>query len=307
MYLDFDDRPDVPRVPSSLTIRDGLMASLLAHVALALLLIFGLPSWLRPAPAPEPAPRPPQRVIRYVEMLPRLDRMAPPKRPADPSDLDRQSATRLRAPRPENTAPLSRGNTTRKVEGGPKVEPARPTPPTPPAPQQPQPAPPPPPPATTTLSDTASALVRPPAPTPSTQAANLGRSLRNLQQYLRPENFDNPNGGRTDQNADIQFDSMGVDFGPWLRRFKAQIEHNWLVPTAAELLKGRVVIQFYVLRNGTITGLRVVQPSAIEAFTISALNALKLSNPTAALPGEYPADQVLFTVTFHYNELPDAP
>jgi TonB family protein len=307
MYLDFDDRPDVPRVPSSLTVRDGLMASLLVHAALALLFIFGLPSWLRPA-APAPVPIPPQQhIIRYVEMMPKMDRIAPPKRPAEESDVDRQSATRLRAPKPENMAPLSRGNTTRKIEGGPKVEPTPPSPPpqpTPPTPQPPQPTPPPP---TTTLSDTASALVRPPKAAPSTQAENLGRSLRNLQQYLRTENFDNPNGGRTDQNADIQFDSMGVDFGPWLRRFKAQIEHNWLVPTAAELMKGRVVIQFYVLRNGTITGLRVVQPSAIEAFTISALNALKLSNPTSALPAEYPADQVLFTVTFHYNELPDAP
>jgi TonB family protein len=137
---------------------------------------------------------------------------------------------------------------------------------------------------------------------PRAAAGNLGDSLRNLQRYLHDQNYDNQQGGQADTGADIQFDSMGVDFGPWLRRFKNQIERNWLVPQAAMSLKGRVVIQFWVLRNGSIVDMKVVQPSEIAAFTTSALNALKLSNPTTPLPPEYPADKVLFTVTFHYNE-----
>jgi TonB family protein len=68
--------------------------------------------------------------------------------------------------------------------------------------------------------------------------------------------------------------------------------------------KGRVVVQFNVLRNGTIRDLVVLQPAPIPALTNAAVNSLRLSNPTAALPPEYPADQVLFTVTFHYNEDP---
>ena len=65
---------------------------------------------------------------------------------------------------------------------------------------------------------------------------------------------------------------------------------------------GRVVIQFNVLRNGTIIDLQVVQPSHIQAFTIAAFNALKMSSPTASLPADYPSDRAFFTVTFHYNE-----
>jgi TonB family protein len=95
--------------------------------------------------------------------------------------------------------------------------------------------------------------------------------------------------------------SKGVDFGPWLRRFKHQIESNWLVPQAAGMLRGRVIVQFYVLRNGAIVDLRVIEPATVPAFTTSSLNALRLSNPTAALPPEYPDDRVLFTVTFRYN------
>ena len=62
------------------------------------------------------------------------------------------------------------------------------------------------------------------------------------------------------------------------------------------------MIQFYVLKNGTIRELNVVQPSTIEGYTTAAFNALRLSNPTMPLPAEYPADAAFFTVTFHYNE-----
>jgi len=141
----------------------------------------------------------------------------------------------------------------------------------------------------------------PPAPARPANRS-LSDSLRNLQQYLNTSNYDNIKGGNAEQSADIQFDSMGVDFGPWLRRFKNQVEHNWIVPDAAMTYRGRVVIQFNVLRNGTITDLNVIQPAGFPSLTSSALSALKLSNPTANLPPEYPAEKVFFTVTFHYNE-----
>ena len=111
-----------------------------------------------------------------------------------------------------------------------------------------------------------------------------------------------PQRGQADQNADIQFDSKGVEFGPWIRRFIAEVKRNWFVPQAAMFLRGRVVIQFYVLRNGTITDIKIVQPSPIEPFNVSAFNSLKLSNPTMPLPPEYPDDRAFFTVTFHYND-----
>ena len=94
---------------------------------------------------------------------------------------------------------------------------------------------------------------------------------------------------------------MGVDFGPWLRRFKSQVERNWMLPQAAIGLRERsVVVQFAVLRNGTIVDLQIVQPADLPPLTTAAVNALKLSNPTAALPPEYPIDRVLITVTFRY-------
>jgi TonB family protein len=304
MYLDFEDyRPDTPRVPSPISVREAVLISLIAHLVLLLAIVLAPKAFFEPTQADVmPTPQD-QQPLRFVEVMPLNDRILKPILRADQSDQDRRSATRERAPDPDNSMPFSRGNTPELIEGGPKAPPPSPAPPppTPPSPPAPETA-------TPVLPELPSSAAAAPVPVPSPPARpasrNLGESLRNLQQYLRSENYDNIRGGNADQSADIQFDSMGIDFGPWLRRFKQQVERNWIVPNAAMTYRGRVVIQFNVLRNGTIIDLNVVQPAGFPSLTSSALNALKLSNPTAALPPEYPAERVFFTVTFHYNEDP---
>jgi TonB family protein len=308
MYLDFEDlRPETPRVPSAISVREGVLLSLVFHLALLLAIVLFPKLFFQSSAVPvTPVPmnQPP---LRFVDVLPLNDKSLPPIVKANPSDMDRRSATRERAPNPDNTMPFSRGNTSRLVEGGPKVPPPQPpaAAPTPPSPAV-QPSPPAAPPSADAAASQMTVPATPPSPpiAPRQASRGLADSLRNLQQYLRNENYDNIRGGNADQSADIQFDSMGVDFGPWLRRFKNQVERNWIVPTAAMTYRGRVVIQFNVLRNGTIIDLNVVQPAGYPSLTSSALNALKLSNPTSALPPEYPAERVFFTVTFHYNEEP---
>jgi TonB family protein len=132
----------------------------------------------------------------------------------------------------------------------------------------------------------------------------LGEAVRNIERYAPPEKFQNLGGGAGEYGPYIQFDTKGVDFGPWIRRFIAQIKRNWLIPYAAMSMKGHVVITFYVHRDGRITELGVPGPSAVEAFNNAAYNALAWSNPTATLPPEYPDDRAFFTVTFFYNETP---
>lgn len=311
MYFDFEDhRPDTPRIPVAVSLREGVLLSIVVHLLLVIAYLVAPDTWFEREADPElqavevqPAQTPP---LRFVEVMPLIDREERPVRPADQSDLDRRSATRERAPDAIDPAPLMRGNTPEMTVGGPRTPPPA-APPAPPAPS-PRPRPP---------QEMADASALPPsdlglasrdqrqaAAAPSTSA--LSDSLRDLQQYLSEENFNNPRGGNTQQSADIQFDTMGIDFGPWLRRFKNQVERNWIVPAAAMTFKGRVVVQFKVLRNGTIRDLVVLQPAPIPALTNAAVNSLRLSNPTAALPPEYPADNVLFTVTFHYNEDPRA-
>ena len=292
MYLDLEDyRPDTPRVPSVISVREGVLLSLVLHGLMLLFIMFG-PTELFEASTEPVVPVPVNKEpLKYVQMMPTIDRQELAKLQAELSDIDRRSATRERAPVPQNEAPLSRGNTPEKVVGGPSEPP------------EPAASPPSSPPAERVPDSTAGLYAEARQPTPPTPPApNVGRALRNLQQYLQDNNYDNALGGATDQNADIQFDSKGADFGPWLRRFVAQVRRNWLIPQVAELARGHVVLQFTVLRNGAIVDLRVSQPASIDAMTVSALNSIKLSNPTATLPPDFPDDRAPFIVTFRYNE-----
>ena len=133
---------------------------------------------------------------------------------------------------------------------------------------------------------------------------SLGDALRNLQRYVPREQFDNPGGNGGQFGPEIQFDTKGVEFGPWIRRFIAQVKRNWFIPYAAMSNKGHVVITFNVHKDGTITDLTVVGPSPIDPFNNAAFGALSGSNPTQPLPPEYPAEKAFFTVTFFYNETP---
>jgi TonB family protein len=131
----------------------------------------------------------------------------------------------------------------------------------------------------------------------------LSDAIRNVQKYSQGESLRNEQGGGT-YGPSFQFDSKGVDFGSWLRRFRAQVYRNWLIPYAAMALHGHTVIRFTIHKDGSITDLIVLQPSEIDAFTKAAFNAIKTSNPTVPLPQDYPDDRMVMTVIFYYNETP---
>ena len=292
MYFDLEDyKPDVPRVPAVISVREGILLSLLLH-ALAVIFYLVMPEFQTRVDSVL-MPPPDQETVHFVQMAPRVETKATPKPLAEQSDIDRRSASQVVPPDPRNDTPFSRGNTPEKIVGAPAERAKGPDNPSPPSP-----------PPTATIPDAAARVTAEPAAQPQRPpTGGLGASLRNLQQFIQTQNYDNPQGGQGDRNMDdIDFDSKGVDFGPWLKRFVAQVKRNWYVPQAAMFLKGRVVIQFYISKNGTISELRVVQPSPVEPFNSAALNALKLSNPTMALPTEYPDERAFFTVTFHYSD-----
>jgi TonB family protein len=153
---------------------------------------------------------------------------------------------------------------------------------------------------------------RPPAPQngagtrATTPGGGLGDALRNLQRYVQRDTFENPQGGGGQFGPEIQFDTKGVEFGPWVRRFIAQVKRNWLpmIPYSAMMYKGHVVVTFNVHKDGSISDLSVAGPCPVDAFNTAAFGALKASNPTEPLPSEYPSDKAFFTVTFFYNETP---
>jgi TonB family protein len=128
------------------------------------------------------------------------------------------------------------------------------------------------------------------------QGGSVSDALRNLQRYQQ--------GDSGQVGPEIQFDTKGVEFGPWIRYFIAQVKRNWFIPDAAMSMKGHVVLTFNVHKDGSITDLTVAGPSAVDTFNNAAFGALTGANPTQPLPPEYSAEKAFFTVTFYYNEVP---
>jgi TonB family protein len=309
MYFDFEDRyADYVPVGGALRRWDGVLLSIGVHALVVLAVLFApaMPIFhVNPeAEAAARVPEPERERPRFVFVQPRVDVEAPQAPPiAEESDRNRIARAERPAPVPSNPLPFARGNSSNRVEAapeermrgkGPGEEPnteppapdiveRAPTPPSPerraemPVPQQQRPRP--------------------------LQGGSLGEALRNLQKYVDQESFNNDQ-GQAQNLGPLQFDTKGVEFGPWIRRFVAQVRRNWFVPMAAMSLRGRVVLTFYVHRNGALTDVQIIQPSSVESFNIAARNALLASNPTEPLPPEYPDDRAFFTVTFYYNESP---
>jgi TonB family protein len=317
MYFDFEDyHPDITPVGQAISWREGVLLSIIVHLVMVIFVLVA-PKWFpflrEPARRPVAAQQPRSEPTRFVFVQPRVERPVP-KAPAlaEPSDRDRQSRALERAPRPPaNPLPYARGNSPERVEElqrqaargrGPDPDPA--------AGRQAEQTPP----DAPKVPESQSVLQLPSARTPAVQngvggrsattGGSLGDALRNLQRYTQGESFDNQGGTSGQFGPEIQFDTKGVEFGPWIRRFIAQVKRNWFIPYAAMSMKGHVVIQFNVHKDGSISDLTVVGPSPVDAFNNAAFGALSGSNPTQPLPPEYPADKAFFTVTFFYNETP---
>ncbi|MEI6668109.1 MAG: TonB family protein [Acidobacteriota bacterium] len=292
--------------------REGVLLSLVLHLAGTILLL--LAPQLFPVGKPDASEVEQKMALmrqrendarRFVFVQPRAEFNAKQKpKGMDLSDRDRATQSPERAPNPMNLQPFSKGNTQERID-----QPAPPTSqsqaaPDPSSPGQPAPGPP----GPKVQDDSVLRGLTGPEPLPragagGTEGDRLGDAIRNAQRYAPPQIFDNSQGGGQFGSA-LQFDTKGVEFGPWVRRFIAQIKRNWFIPYAAMALKGHVVVTFVVHKDGSITELGVAAPSGVDAFNNSSFNAIASSNPTQPLPPEYPDEKARFTITFYYNEPP---
>ena len=311
MYFDFEDhRPDTPTIPRPMSAREVVLITVNLHLVMLVAILLGpkLPFIKALEAKRQQAQAEAQRQLeeqrqsaRFVFVQPKVDikALTPPPR-AELSDVDRRASTVERAPNPTNSMPFSRGNSPERMEASAPAEATRTTA------NGEESAPPAEPDASAlTLPDAAAASVARPPAEPRTSTGVIADAIRNVQKYTQRETFQNLGGGGIQDIApSIQFDTKGVEFGPWLRRFVAQIRRNWFVPYAAMTMRGHVVVTFFVHKDGRITDLAIAKPSEVDAFTHSGRNAIAASNPTIPLPVEYPDDKAFFTVTFYFNENP---
>src|SRR5581483_4534494 len=120
MYFDFEDyRPDIAPVGRAISWREGVLLSIIAHLAL-IIVVLTAPKWLpdnsaarrRAIALAAQRMEEMQQNRTFVFVQPRVDRPAPkPPDRGELSDQDRIARAPERAPKPTNPLPFARGNT----------------------------------------------------------------------------------------------------------------------------------------------------------------------------------------------------
>jgi len=109
--------------------------------------------------------------------------------------------------------------------------------------------------------------------------------------------------GRQQGAVDILSDTQGVDFGPYLARIYQDVKDNWyhLIPESAEMKKGKLAIEFAIMKDGHVQGLRVAVPSGDAALDRPAYGAITASNPFPPLPSDFTGPYLQLRFRFYYN------
>lgn len=107
-------------------------------------------------------------------------------------------------------------------------------------------------------------------------------------------------------DMDILSDTRGVDFGPYMKRLHVTVEDHWfpLIPEIAlppMMKKGRVIIEFAIMKDGSIQGLQVVSSSGDTALDRAAYGALLNAEPLPRLPVEFTGPYLRIRAAFYYN------
>ncbi len=112
-----------------------------------------------------------------------------------------------------------------------------------------------------------------------------------------------PARGRQVGNLDILSDTMGVDFGPYLQRVLHDVKQNWysLIPESAEMKKGKLAIEFAIMKDGSVQGLKIVAPSGDIALDRPAYGSITASDPFPPLPNEFGGQYLYLRFRFYYN------
>lgn len=263
--------------------------------------------------------------VTFLDLPPDLQKVKQPPKTNIMSDKTRLSESRI--PRPDQKELQKLLDASRRGRPGPTAPPTPQQQPQPPAqaaqaappqaqPQQAQPAP-----APQVAKLQTPPLARKPNPF-ATQPMSADRAIEQAAQQAaaNPRHYGGDDGnlglGQRQKNArvgpyEITSDTMGVDFGPYMQRVLHDVKQNWynIIPESAMpplLKKGKVTIEFVILKNGQIAGLRYVSGSGDVALDRAAYGGITGSTPFPALPSEFGGQYLGLRFTFLYNPDPNS-
>lgn len=113
-------------------------------------------------------------------------------------------------------------------------------------------------------------------------------------------------GGSVHSQMDILSDTQGVDFGPYLERILHTVRMNWynLIPEVARpplMKRGKVSVEFAILKNGQVAGMRLAGQSGDISLDRAAWGGITASNPFPPLPSEFNGQYLALRFHFYYN------
>ncbi len=112
--------------------------------------------------------------------------------------------------------------------------------------------------------------------------------------------------GKMMGDLEVLTDTQGVDFGPYLSKVVQAVRKNWysLIPEEARapgMKSGKVAIQFVILRNGKVGGMRLVGLSGDLALDRAAWGGITESVPFADLPAKFTGPYLGLRFNFYCN------
>jgi TonB family protein len=302
--------------------REGIWISVIAHLILFWFLFYG-PKFRTHQPHVVNPNDLKQKDLTFLNLPPDAQKRVQPPKQAPPSDKNRIA----QAPKPT----ISR-KTLQQLEAMKRAGPPVPVPPQPaPQPAQPAPAPepqrqaqaqpaapsPPPPPTPQQQS-----LLNEPRPAPTRPSFDTGP--QSAGDAIRQAERDAARGGPSGdygQNApsqhsamavgpDIISDTMGVDFGPYMRRVIAATYRSWIpiIPESARPpldKQGRVGVRFKIYPDGSVKEMILEFPSGDVALDRAAWGGITGASPYPPLPKEFKGKFLELRFGFYYNLDPD--
>ncbi len=256
-----------------------------------------------------------QKDLTYLELPPDEQKLT--KRPDTNKISDKDRIATSKAPqldRKELKKILDSARPGAPGPSGPPVQ-SQPAAPAPPAQEPPSPQPPP-------DQNQVARLQTPPAerPTPNfnTGAMSAGSAIEQAARAAISnrggyggDNGDyglgqGKQGGEAIGPMDVLSDTMGVDFGPYLARVLHDVRENWyrIIPESARaplMKKGKVSIEFAILKNGQVAGLQIVGTSGDVALDRAAYGGITASKPFPPLPTEFGGQYLALRFHFYYN------
>lgn len=101
----------------------------------------------------------------------------------------------------------------------------------------------------------------------------------------------------------ILSDTMGVDFNPYLTRLLREVKEHWyqLIPESAEMKRGKVMLEFQILKDGRVDCLKVVVSSGDIGLDRPAYGSITGSNPFPPLPKDFSGPYLGLHFSYYYN------